>query len=294
MKRLVLAAVASLLVGGALIGAAALSAAIPATPLEAALAARGIGPLRVASDTWAAPHLLETDPPEVLVLARVRPLAEREAADVLAFVEAGGVALLVLADPRVPGAEGLEARALVGVVHAEDGGAALARREGIEWRVSAARALVVEGARLRGVVETDVASFRDVDGDARLDAGEPGGEMTLVAEARVGKGRLLLAASDSPSVLAPSLALLLPQDGRALVHESALATPVTSAPLALVAALTLPMRSPLALVALVSCLGALVLANAPRREPPAAGAQRLREIVEAYRSRSTSLRGRTP
>lgn len=235
-----------------------------------------------------APLLAHEPRPALVVVSAPHALAPAESDALRAYVEAGGTAWLLLGgqDTAPLRLGSTEVRLLPGLVFHEDGSAPrlaepAAGEDAFGWR-----ALDVVGESTALVVASADA-YRDTNGNARLDLGEPAGPFTLAARIPVGEGALLVAARDGLADLSPAILEALAAESASgagilldLAGAPAWHAPVRASALAFLLAAS--DAQPAAALAGVGAAAFLVLLLRSVGDAPAASS-RLGAIVERFR-----------
>ncbi|GEM_PF-3733021 len=227
MKVVAIVLAALCLLSGAYVVAAQVAAAQRApTALEQSL---GSGGLRVERAVASPLPVLErpSGAPEVVVLAGAGAIPAAERAGLASFVKSGGEVWVVGSSPQpaqLGAGDAWALQVLAGQIVASDTAApALATASGAKVHVEGALALGAAGSAFSPYLRAPLESFRDSNGDGRLNEGEPSGPFLAGVTAKLGQGRLVFLPSDSPAgVLTPDLVgdLLKGRQGvRALVVD---------------------------------------------------------------------------
>lgn len=260
-------------------------------PAVEALRAQGLLVERPAASV--AFPLAAAAPPALVVLAQPAGMPAGEQDALLDAVRAGATLWLVVDEasraPDLAEAAGAAApRAFSGPVFGRSGGAAPVDSAAGRAEAVGLRALDVR-AGWEAVATTSDVTFRDANGNGRLDGGEPAGPFVVAAAAAVGDGRVVVLGAESLDALPPALvahlAATLPA-GEAVVLDGAVPGAWARAAKPAVAVLSLPAVNLLAaLVVAVASLAAAALLLPRGAEPASAKRRTVPDLAAPYRRR---------
>jgi hypothetical protein len=242
---------------------------------------------------------LASGTPDTLVLVSPPPLLAAERAELDAFVQGGGTLWLIGLHPEnaLPPADAATIRVLPGAIYSADGGPATLRLTQATEAVqrAGAHAILADAPGTQPLVVADASDVRDVNGNGKLDPGEPTGAFVVALDVPRGQGHVVVVAVEPPASkdALPYAQLLprLPHDAREVNydHPGAWSRPARVG-LGLVASVPRSWWAD-ALAAILVTAGVLLLrapaTDAPSRRSPA------RELVASWRERLRASRSPT-
>jgi hypothetical protein len=267
----------------------------PQTPLEAVLEKNGYEITRASSTaTYAISH--GSTAPSLVVLVMPGWLASSEQSALRHYVQEGGDLWFISPHPESDiwqePKTGLGT--FPGALYAADGSAALVHVPDAPTPlpVSGLRALNLNGsAQFVALMSTTADSFRDTNGNARLDSGEPSGPFVFVASAKEGEGNVIVVATESPDALPAEIISDLASGSRAagvgvVVYGRMLSAWSLPARSILTVASLPPFDAPVALAVTVGVVGlATSLIWTPQRQSARAAATEAAATIQAARER---------